>query len=54
MVSKIRSAYGVDIKYRTRLLQVPGAHADDRAVRRAGQPGAQVRLHYVHPYPHVG
>src|SRR4051812_28525832 len=54
VVSQDTSAYGVDVKYRTRF--VGGKPVQTRMTdlcRALGEIGVWVRLHYVYPYPHV-
>ena len=54
VISQDTSAYGVDLKYRTKFWQ--GQALRSRfidLVKALGQLGIWVRLHYVYPYPHV-
>ncbi len=54
VISQDTSAYGVDLKYRTKFWQGQPLKTRFLDLTKAlGQLGVWVRLHYVYPYPHV-
>ena len=54
VVSQDTSAYGVDLKYRTDFWQGRPLKSNlENLASALGELGIWIRLHYVHPYPHV-
>ncbi len=54
VISQDTSAYGVDVRYRSALVEGrPVRTRMAELVRELARLGARVRLHYVYPYPHV-